>query len=343
MDKRCEKKLLFVLRRLLKAIQLVLYGWLFRLPLILKQLLELLMRRCCKRRKWHRGQSPVRCLNIPSDIFKRPDPTIYCQKYLKSLGLAVTYNNPDITLYENGFPVNSHALKPNTTYDVQARIWNNSTEAPAVHMPVRYSYYNFGIGQKYNPIGQTHVNLPVKGAIGHPTIAHMQWTTPATAGHYCLFVELIWGDDANPKNNLGQENTDVKKLNSPHAQFKFPLRNDTGRPGLFRLTADNYKPPPPPPCKQQPPAKTPEMTDEECADKLREAVSRHGASQFPVPPGWRVEIRPEHVLLAPEQEQEITVDVTAPDDNFQGQETFNVNAFDEQNRLVGGVTLMVEG
>jgi hypothetical protein len=85
------------------------------------------------------------------------------------------------------------------------------------------------------------------------------------------------------------------------------------------------------------------MTDEECNERIREALERHGAAQFPVPAGWQVEIRPEFVALGPEQEQIITVDVTAPDDDFQGQKNFNVSAFDDRNRLVGGVTLIVEG
>ena len=51
-------------------------------------------------------------------------------------GLAVTWNNPDIQLYENGVAVSSSSLKPNADYVIDATIYNNSTEAPAVGLPV---------------------------------------------------------------------------------------------------------------------------------------------------------------------------------------------------------------
>ena len=135
----------------------------------------------------------------------------------------------------------------------------------------------------------------------------------------------------------------MKKLNSPHARFEFPLRNDTGRHGVFRLRADAYVPPAPPPCKQQPPADTPEMGEEERRRKLREARQMHNPANYPVPPGWLVRVSPEQVALAPEAEQLITVDVTAPEDHFTGRRTFNVYATDDRGRLVGGVTLTAEG
>ena len=79
-------------------------------------------------------------------------------------------------------------------------------------MPVFFSYLTFGIGIVPTLIGVTVVDLPVKGASGHPLETFHDWRTPATAGHYCLQVGLFWGDDAEPDNNLGQENVDVGKL-----------------------------------------------------------------------------------------------------------------------------------
>jgi hypothetical protein len=65
---------------------------------------------------------------------------IYSQQYLMSQGLAVTWDNPDIHLELGGVTVDSHDLKPNTTYDVIARIWNNSLDAVVVGMPVAFSF-----------------------------------------------------------------------------------------------------------------------------------------------------------------------------------------------------------
>jgi hypothetical protein len=45
------------------------------------------------------------CQHVPAHIYKRPDPMIYSQQYLMSLGLAVTWQNPDIHLELGGVPV----------------------------------------------------------------------------------------------------------------------------------------------------------------------------------------------------------------------------------------------
>ena len=132
-----------------------------------------------------------------------------------SLGLAVTWDNPDIQLYENSAPVSSSQLKADTDYEIVARIWNNSTEAPVVNLPVHFTYMSFGVGTQSHGIGDTQVNLGVKGGSNHPAFAHMLWHTPAAAGHYCIRVNLDWNDDANPNNNLGQENTNVVQAHSP--------------------------------------------------------------------------------------------------------------------------------
>ena len=134
-----------------------------------------------------------------------------------------------------------------TKYEIRARIWNGSTDAPAVNVLVRFYYLSFGAGTVRNYIGETYVDVPVKGSPLGPAEARMAWTTPP-AGHYCVQVELNWIDDANPLNNLGQENVDVKKLNSPNATFTFPMRNTSARARVFTLRADAYAIPEKPRC-----------------------------------------------------------------------------------------------
>src|SRR5262245_29559219 len=56
------------------------------------------------------------CVPIDRPEFVRPDPLIYSQSYLMSLGLAVTWDNPDIVLHLNGAPVSSSLLQPDTLY-----------------------------------------------------------------------------------------------------------------------------------------------------------------------------------------------------------------------------------
>ena len=267
---------------------------------------------------------------IPATIYQRPDPMIYDQYYLQSQGFAVTWENPDIHLERPlGTPVSSHDLQPGTDYHVISRIWNLSEKAPAAHLPVEVSYLTFGIGTTKTTFAQTEVNLGVKGSPALPAMADVVWTTPPAPGHYCLQVELIWppADDENPGNNLGQHNTDVQALHSP-ATFQLPVRNNhLSRARQVRLIADAYKIPPPPTC-----------TDD---GQRPHAAARHRPGDFPVPEGWQVEITPSELPLEPQQEQLVSVTITAPD-GFTGRQPFNVNAFDGTH-LLGGVTLYVDG
>jgi hypothetical protein len=254
-------------------------------------------------------------------------------------GVAVTWDNPDIRLEQNGAPVPSSALAPATDYEIVARVWNGSPDAPAVALPVRFSYLEFGIGTVSHPIGERHVDLPVKGALGLPADVRIPWTTPGAPGHYCLQVALVWPDDANPANNLGQENTDVKALNSPHARFTVPVRNDAALRRRLRVEVDAYRlrPAPCPPEEEAAPPPGPR----ERAERRRRARARHARGGHPLPEGWSVTVEPQGLALAPGERAEVEVEVTAPD-GFSGRQAFNLNALAD-DALVGGVTLVVEG
>lgn len=271
--------------------------------------------------------------NVPPWAYRQPDPLIYSQRYLHAQGMAVTWHNPDIHLESPaapGVPVDSDDLQPDTDYLVIARVWNGSATAPAPGLPVHVSFLEFGIGTTRHDVGQTAVDLAVKGAAGSPAFASVTWHTPVTPGHYCLQVELIWDDDANPANNMGQHNTHVTPLNSPHAEFDFPLRNDAETPRLLRLEADAYEIPLPPECDQ-----------DSRPDAVRRRVARHDRAAWPVPDGWQVAIVPAESRLDPGQSTPVTVNITAPD-GYVGRQALNVNAHVGQT-LVGGVTFQVEG
>jgi hypothetical protein len=293
------------------------------------------------RNKKYRRSSKFPCGDIPPTVYRRPDPLIYDQYFLMKQGLAVTWDNPDIHLERNGATVSSSSLDPTTEYDVIARIWNGSNLAPAIGMPVEFSYLDFGVGMKSVPIAHAKIDLPVNGAAGCPAFAHVKWLTPSMPGHYCLQVRLIWNDDANPSNNLGQENTDVKKLNSPHAAFTLPVANNTVFAQSLRLVVDAYEIPVVRDCGQAPKAETAQLSPEEVAEHRRDAVARHGRFGHPVLLPWQIDVHPAEIRLLAGAQGEITVDVTAPD-GFLGRKGFNVNGFDGE-RLVGGVTLYVEG
>jgi hypothetical protein len=309
------------------VVKTLLYGWLAAFRELLHTICELVAR-------WWRRQgrgkvpSPRRCVPINEPAFVRPDPLIYDQYYLMSLGLSVTWDNPDIQLYLNGAPVSSSQLQPGTTYEVAAQIWNNSTDAPVVNMPVAFSFLEFGIGTVSVPIGSTQIDLGVKGGANCPAVATMPWTTPTAPGHYCLQVELHPPDDINPQNNLGQENTHVRAAQSP-AVFDFTLRNDTNLPNTYMFLVDAYAPGAPDPCDGS--------GDPERDRNVRMARHERGSQQ--VPSGWQITVEPDGPSLAPGQSISVTVTATPPG-GFTGNQTLNVNAFHEYG-LAGGVTLTV--
>jgi hypothetical protein len=338
----------FLLTRLLRALLL---GWLAGLQWTWAMLRTLLERWRARRAEDNRQgrMSDERCVPVRHPALPRPDPLIYSQTFLMSLGLAVSWDNPDIQLFLNGVPVESSDLQAATEYEITARIWNGSTEAPVVGMPVRFTLHGFGIGTDGVLIGQTAVDLGVKGGPTHPAFATTMWTTPATAGHYCLKAHLDWFDDSNPNNNVGQENTNVAVAQSA-AQMTFLLRNDhSERRRRYRFEADVYSVPDQPRCLDVDRKEGRERRRRRLiarqplsGDALATAVlTRHDRSRYPLPPGWQIEFQPTEPVLGPGDEIEIRVVVTPPDD-FVGPQGINVNAFDE-TRLAGGVTFFVEG
>jgi hypothetical protein len=199
------------LNMLMKVLTNLITGLLTALPDLIKIIVERI-RDACRWQKRYGDKRPVVCLPVPAGIYLRPDASIYSQSYLMSLGMAVTWDNPDISLTDlGGNVIGSHDLLPSTQYIVKATIHNRSNQAPAPSMPVNFSLISFGVGgDTVQKICSTLVNLPVRGAPGEPTLARITWTTPALPGHYCIQVDAIWPDDANPLDNTGQENTVVR-------------------------------------------------------------------------------------------------------------------------------------
>lgn len=346
---RFLRGVVFSLGRLVEALLL---GWASGLRTLIQLVRALLARLRAQLAKQPRDRRKTddRCVPIRHPSIRRPDPLIYSQTYLMSLGLGVSWDNPDIQLLKGGIPVSSDDLQPATDYEVVARVWNGSTDAPVVDLPVTFTVHGFGIGTAGDPIGQTTVPvLGVKGGPNCPAFATVPWTTPATPGHYCIKAHLEWVDDSNPNNNVGQENTNVVQTASP-AEAMFLLRNDDReRTRRFRFDVDAYVIPDREPCTktaaEQPPrddvaARTRDAAAVGLVSPPARVRARHERSSHPLPPGWTVQITPEESVLAPQQTAEIHVHVEPPP-GFHGQQRINVNGFDEVG-LAGGVTLVVE-
>lgn len=312
------------------------YHWVVDLFGLIKRFLKSLHGLCLFLKEPHpaREGSEKDCVVVDNPSFHRPDPCIYSQECLLKLGLAVTWDNPDIVVLRGGVPVPENALLPDTEYEIDATVWNNSYDAPVVALPVRFSYLTFGVATVSTAIGETFVNLGVKGSANQPALAKMIWRTPAVPGHYCLQVNLDWIDDANPGNNMGQNNVDIVQPHSA-ATFSFRLRNNSGKENLFTFEVDTYTIPQLPECPSQivPEDRGPR------GERLRRIRARHNKSDYPIPPGWTVEIVPPAVSLAPDDEIDVEVRIMPPS-GFAGEKYFNVNALYREH-YAGGVSLVV--
>lgn len=324
----------------------LLIGWLLN---FIKLLIEFCAIKKKKEQLVKDGHIYTRCQVIPSKFYKRPDPMIYSQEYLMAKGLAVTWDNPDIQLYtinpvtkQKAAPISSNELQKDTEYIVEATVYNGSTEAPAINMLVDFSFLSFGIGTTSTAIGSKLVDLPVKGAPNHPAFTSIVWRTPNVTGHYCLQVKLNWQDDANPKNNMGQENTNVGTFHSP-AVFEFPVKNNTNVEDTITLDVDTYTLREPINCSEVSKGRVflkGQVAEKEVtgADLCKWLAERHKRGNFPIPEGWTVAIAPTNFSLKPAEQILIKVTITCPD-SFTGTQAFNVNAYNKLHDLIGGVTL----
>jgi hypothetical protein len=292
------------------------------------------------------------CVDLPADVYKRADPLIYAQYYLMSKGLAVTWDNPDIEIFD-GHALVTGELKPQHRYRVRARVWNGSYDAPAIGVAVELSYLSFGVQTVSNKVAVQSVSLGAKGTVQHPAFADFNWETPAEGGHYCLQIRLGWNDDANPDNNLGQKNVTVAEAHSP-AVFSFPVRNDASVPRRFTIEADAYELPELPRCADITDVRERHRTRlQESRARWAETLRQQAYGSQPLPSDWRVDISPSDFGLNARQQKQIQVSIEPMNATFQGEKTFNIHVFALGNResyalgdrgaksLAGGVSLRV--
>jgi hypothetical protein len=308
--------------------------------------------RAIRRMGKNEGSHGSCCIDLPPVVLKRADPLIYDQYYLMSMGLAVTWDNPDIQLFRGGVLVSPSDLQPATDYEVRIRVWNGSYDAPAIGLPVELSFLSFGIGPPSTAVGSDTVDLGPKASPTAPAFASITWKTPPTPGHYCLQARLVWPDDANPSNNLGQKNTQVVQAHSP-AAIDFAVRNDAGMRREFHFEADAYAIPPVPACPPAPAPPTPRdraaaTTQGRLAEsrtRWAAALATQGYGRFPLGPGWTVAFEPSHPSLGPGEQINVRATIEPPA-VLTGRHAVNIHGFATPARrstvLAGGVTLLVE-
>ena len=332
-NKNTLSKLRFLGFSIKESLKGIAYEWVLAVIDNLRTLLVQLKKFISRGRLEHADKNATLevCGPLRNPSFHRPDPLIYSQKYLLSLGLAVTWDNPDIVLLRNGVIVPEGELLPDTEYEIDATIWNNSFDAPIVGLIVNFAFLSFGAGTTLHSIGTRVINLGVKGGANHPAHARIPWKTPP-AGHYCIQVELQWADDLNPGNNMGQNNVNVISPHSP-ATFSFQLRNNTARRATYRFPSDTYTLP----------------TLKDCENKIRRQSSDakwkaiqalHDRSKFSVPQDWTVTVTPTTVELSPNDEVPIEVSIEPPL-GFIGTRAINIHSTRDNDIFVGGVTVYV--
>jgi hypothetical protein len=159
------------------------------------------------------------CVYFPESVSNRPDPSIYSQFFLMQLQQPVTWDNPDIGLFQAGVEQNTYGLAPDTTYEVRITVHNSSAEKEALGTKVAVRWIEFGAGgQIRHPIDDLVADV---GRYPATTLVSTKWRTPATPGHYCIEVELTHPLDGNPANNRGWNNTQVL---AAHSEATTPIR-----------------------------------------------------------------------------------------------------------------------
>src|SRR5262245_47619655 len=144
----------FILRVLLEFLKILSYRWILDLIDIVRRFCQALKNLLEFQKLPHpRQEAQGKCDVISNPAFHRPDPCIYSQQYLLQLGLPVTWDNPDIVIRKGGIIVPEYDLQPDTEYEIDATIWNNSYEAPVVGLKVVFSFLSFGVGTIVNAIG----------------------------------------------------------------------------------------------------------------------------------------------------------------------------------------------
>lgn len=239
-----------VLRMSVPELAAALWRLLLLLLLLLLHLLRALWELLLRLFKGHEGRDeskPPMCDKVPEQVKRKPDPCLYSQFYLSALGLAVTWDNPDmwVTL-PNGTPVDSGSLVANTDYILHVRIHDASFD-PALATEVRCFYRPWS----FNHPDRTPVEVNADGTervvVLHippwsSEVAQFRWHTPDIAeAHFCIQAECRHPDDKNPNNNLGQENTNVRRA-SPGQMLAVNafLRNQARETGEFQIRVDNY-------------------------------------------------------------------------------------------------------
>lgn len=122
---------LYVWTLLLAIFKALTYEWVLALVSLIRRFCEICRALWSRRKDGRAGRaSESPCNPIDEPAHHRPDPMIYSQYDMMAQGLAVVWDNPDISLRKGGVAVPSSNLDPDTEYEIVARIWNKAPDIP---------------------------------------------------------------------------------------------------------------------------------------------------------------------------------------------------------------------
>ncbi len=169
-----------------------------------------------------RKKFPRKCIEMPIKVTRRPDPCIYSQFFLMDNNQPVTWDNPDVIIELGGNVQDTYNLDASTTYDVTVFTKNNSPFFDALGTHIQVNMLQFGIGAPGPTSLHTYTKDIPFATVDHSIGETFTWTTPPDAGHFCLQVLITHGNDVNPGNNEGWNNTEVKIV-APGETFARPI------------------------------------------------------------------------------------------------------------------------
>ncbi|MFW9958085.1 MAG: C25 family cysteine peptidase [Candidatus Odinarchaeota archaeon] len=164
------------------------------------------------------------------------DPYVYSQQDRSTWHLAggsLTYNNPSIEIYENGVYKNSWDLIQTHDYEVRVNVSNNLNQ-PIYNTEITLAWAMFSVGREWHQIDADRSTPLIIDSYTIPEIPALGWELaiipwlPTQSGHICLNTTVFHPNDMNLKNNVGQENTDVARLQSPGKSW-FLVGNPTDK------------------------------------------------------------------------------------------------------------------
>lgn len=283
-----------------------------------ENLLELFIRK----RKKEKG-TPACCIKVPDGQRPRPDPYIYSQEWLMKRGFAVTWENPDFTIFDmSGNVVGSSELAPATTYRIEITIHNTSPMA-ALNTKVHLTIHPFGI--QTGAIWGSATNTLDIPAVGFNR-TDFTWDTPNDTGHICLIATIFHIDDANPLNNVGQHNADIIR-GGDTKKLSFKMQNLSKARQRVVFAYDTYSLP-------VEPLHAKSMQERRSREYLKRLQSLNSRASHTVEQGNLLKGTGNEMVLEPGTEMDIEVDQGF----FTNNTTLNINAFSGDQVLLGGVT-----